>query len=207
MSGTDRAYDQGDLRGRRALAPWALLLAFAAGCQSEPPLQVEPLEPAEAYQLIADAVPAADFGFPAHPIHVETSSPGHAAPPSALELAVSEHRFQVFLDIYWPRFIDIPYAAVLEVERSRSEVEVLLDAGRIPGLSALIAADVDLLERLSPRVYSAVPFDNAHSVRRQLERHEERHGPGRLPLTFSCADRMTAARLVAAFELARGAAE
>lgn len=159
-------------------------------------------------QQIANALPRATFGFGDSPGLVEmaasTRSEGpRIAPP---ELKATEDGFRVIVNVYRPRAVWIPYAAIkstsydwrpipnalvaplLIVPWQVVRATIVLDRSAIGGFDEALARDTKRLEEISRETGFGGPWGHAQGVRNKVLDDEDEYGEGMIALHFAFSE-------------------
>ena len=156
------------------------------------------------YQRIANALPRANPGWGSPPgiVEMARSTKAEGAPAEPEPLTANEHGFRATLEVYRPRTLWIPYAAIRQVSYGWKPVPnvllapllvvplqigratLIVDAGQVPGFFERLERDLKRLEAISREIGMGGPWAHAQDVRAALAEVEAEHGPRHLALHF-----------------------
>lgn len=179
------------------------LAALAAGCRT-PVVAPEAAEPRQMYQTVANALPDADFGWGAPPsiIHMTARARAEGPAPEPEPLRANERGFRVFIEVYDPRTLTIPYSAVKQVHTEWSALPnallvpflilplqgaravVVVDGRQVPGLLDGVERDCERLEAVTRETGLGGAYGHAQGVREKLRDDAREFGDGMVSLTF-----------------------
>ncbi|MGE0709304.1 MAG: hypothetical protein AB7N76_26910 [Planctomycetota bacterium] len=189
------------------LLPLLLLAAPSlAGCATQATAPPE-AQPREVYQAIANALPRAHFGWGDPPGVVTMAASTRAeGPPRELEpLKATERGFSVVLNVYRPRALWVPYAAItacysewrlmpnalfvplILVPLQFQRATVVVDTKALEGFDSALERDLERLEAISREIGLGGPWSHAQNVRAVLEEDAALYGAGRLAVHFDSA--------------------
>jgi hypothetical protein len=185
---------------RRALLAIVLL---AAGCRTTATAP-EGVEPRQMYQTVANVLPEADLGWGTPPsvIHMTARSRAEGPAPEPEPLSANERGFKVFVEVFDPRTVTIPYAAIQQVFYEWSAIPnalllpflvlplqgaratVVFDARQVHGFLDGVERECERLEAVTRATGLGGAYGHAQGVREKLKDDAREFGDGMVSLHF-----------------------
>lgn len=181
-----------------------LLVAALSGCRTTASPPEGPVEAKDMYQAVANALPRASFGWGSPPgvVSLAASTKAEGPAPAPEQPVANARGVRVVLEVYRPRSVTIPFAAVEQVTYAwrvmpnallaplivvplqAVRATVVFDARQVEGFLPGIERDVARLEAISREVGMGGPWGHAQSVKAKLADDAAEYGPGRVAMHF-----------------------
>ncbi|MCO5168457.1 MAG: hypothetical protein M9894_19120 [Planctomycetes bacterium] len=180
------------------------LAALLCGCRTTATPPEGAVESREMYQAVANALPRASFGWGSPPgvVGLAASTKAEGPAPAPEPPLANARGVRVVVEVYRPRSVTIPFAAVeqvtyawrtlpnallaplLVVPLQAVRATVVFDARQVDGFLPALERDIARLEAISREVGMGGPWGHAQGVKAKLADDAAEYGPGRVAMHF-----------------------